>query len=120
MTKKLLLLAALAFTIAACTTVPTSPAQSVYAMHSKYAAALQIAIAYKNLPLCTTGVKLCSKPEVVVKLQAADEVAFPAITAAQNIVRAPELGLNAASAITIANEAIKVMLAITSTLQVKP
>lgn len=106
--------------LAACSTAPQSPAQSVYAVQGNYAAALTIAVAYKQLPDCaTTAATLCSKPDIVARLQKADDVAYPALQAAQNIVRQPNAGANATTAIFAAQQAVAALTAITSTLTVK-
>ncbi len=106
--------------LAACSTTPQSPAQAVYAVQGNYAAALTIAVAYKQLPSCaTTTATLCSKPDIVVKLQKADDVAYPALQAAQNTVRQPNAGANAQTAIFAAEQAVAALTAITSTLQTK-
>ena len=107
--------------LAACATAPQTPAQSVYAVQGTYAAALNVAVAYKQLPPCQTGgPALCSEKTVVAKLQQADDVAYAALTAAQNIVRTPNAGLNVQTAIAAANNAVAAMAAITATLKVKP
>ena len=49
---KSLLLLLLFVAPAACTTAPQTPAQSVYAVQSNYAAALTVAVKYKSLPPC--------------------------------------------------------------------
>lgn len=106
--------------LAACSTTPQSPAQAVYAVQGNYAAALTIAVAYKSLPDCaaTTAV-LCKKADIVGKLQKADDAAYPALQAAQNIVRQPNAGANAQTAIFAAEQAVSALTSITSTLQVK-
>lgn len=82
--KKLLL--ALSFVLAACTTTPDSPAQAVYAIHGTYAAALTVAVKYKQLPPCPTVV-VCSDAAVVKRLQSADDTAYVALSAAQSAAR---------------------------------
>ena len=113
----LLLAAALAGT--GCATTPQTPAQSVYQVQGTYAAALQIAVTYKQLPPCQQGVQaLCSDKAVVTKLQKADDVAYAALTAAQNIVRTPGAGANLNTALVAAQQAVNAFAAITTTLQV--
>ena len=111
----------LSSTLLGCASVkPQTPAQSVYSLQGSYTAALTAAIAYKKLPPCSAVVvAVCSKPDVVAKLQKADDVAFSALTAAQNTVRNPNAGLNADTAIKAANEALVALMAITNTLGVK-
>jgi len=115
------LVAVAAISIAACAVTPQTPAQDVYAIQGDYAAALSVAVAYKQLPACgqPTSPVLCSDKAVVAKLQAADDAAYAALTAAQNIVRTPGAGLNAQTAITAANQAVQALITITSTLGVK-
>lgn len=106
--------------LAACSTTPQSPAQAVYAIHGDYAAALTIAVTYKKLPDCaTTQAVICSKPEIVARLQAADDKAFPLLQAAQNTVRLSGAGANIDTAIFAAQQAVSALTAITSTLKVQ-
>lgn len=112
--------AGLLLLLAACSTTPQSPAQAVYAVHGNYAAALTIAVAYKQLPDCaTTTAVLCSKKEIVTRLQQADDRAFPLLQAAQNTVRISGSGANVQTAIFAAEQAVSALSAITATLTVK-
>ena len=104
------------FLLAACATGQT-PAQKVFAIQGVYNAGLATAVAYKRLPPCPTVV-VCSKPEVIKQLQEADDIAAPSLLAAQNIVRHPELG-GSEKAIVAANEAVRILTAITARLVVK-
>lgn len=106
--------------LAACTTTPTTPAQTIYQVESNYAAALTVAVAYKNLPPCGQAAAplLCSRADVVRKLQLADEVAYPALQAAQNTARSPGAGANAQTAVLAAQQAVAALTAITATLEV--
>lgn len=114
------LIVILALVQAACATTPQTPAQSVYAVQGAYASALSIAVAYKQLPACQQGAPvLCSDRAVVEKIQTADDQAFAALNAAQAIVRTPNAGLNAQTAIVAAQQAVQVLASITSTLKVK-
>lgn len=117
----ILLLSAL---LAACTaSPPQNPQQAIYQLKSSYNAALQVAVAYKNLPPCqpaTPEVVICSKPDVVRKLQEADRVAFPAIQAAENTVRSPGAGANPQTALVAAQQALQALTTITATLKVAP
>ena len=104
-----------------CATAPQSPAQAVYAVQGNYAAALSVAVAYKQLPACQQGGPvLCSDSGVVKKLQAADDSAYAALTAAQNVVRSPGAGLNAQTAIVAAQNAVNILAALTANLKVQP
>lgn len=103
-----------------CATAPQTPAQSVYAVQGAYASALSVAVSYKQLPACQAGGPvLCSDAAVVKKLQTADDVAYAALTAAQNIVRTPGAGVNVQTAITAANQAVTAFASITASLGVK-
>lgn len=67
---------------------PQSPAQAVYEAEGAYAIALSLAVRYRFLPPCRADRgPPCSKPELVKKIQDADDVAWRSITAAQNAVR---------------------------------
>lgn len=109
--------------IAACASsaVPQTPEQSIYQVKADYNAALTIAVAYKNLPPCgaPTSPILCSKASVVAQLQHADNVAYPAIKAAEDTVRTPGAGANAQTAIVAANQAVAALTAITAALATK-
>lgn len=120
--RKLLATLAIAIMVfAGCANTPQTPAQSVYAVQGSYAAALNIAVAYKQLPACQQGGPvMCSDRAIVTKLQQADDVAYAALTAAQNIVRTPNAGANAQTAITAAQQAVTALASITATLKVQP
>ena len=118
--KRLLAVLALAvLTGFGCATTPQTPAQAVYAVQGTYAAALQVAVTYKGLPSCARPDKpvLCSDADVVKKLQAADNVAYASLTAAQNTVRSPGAGANVQTAIVAAQQAVNALAAITATLR---
>lgn len=118
--KKLLCVLLLCLLPGCETTKPQSPAQAVYAATSSYEIALSVAVSYKKLPACAAGGPLlCSKPEIVAQLQKADAAAFAALSSAQNIVRSPAFGQDAAqSAVVAAQEAVKALTTITTTLKV--
>lgn len=116
------LAALVAVILAACATVqPQTPAQAVYQVKSNYAAALEVAVAYTRLPRCTepVTVPICSRYDVIVRLQQADRAAAPALDAAEKVVRAPDAGANPQTAILAAQQAVAALTAITSTLKVK-
>jgi len=118
--RKLFLAAALILTLAACATQPESPAQTVYATQTAYAAALSLAVQYKSLPVCgATGVVVCSNPEVVKQILQADDTAYVALQAAQVAVRNPATGTTAEKAIAYANQAVGAFTAIVSSLTLK-
>jgi hypothetical protein len=123
MIKKFLMAAMLVATLSGfgCSTTPTTPAQSVYQVQGTYAAALQVAVTYKQLPSCAQPGHpvLCAQPAVVQKLQKADDVAYAALTAAQNTVRTPGAGVNVQTALVAAQQAVNAFAAITATIKVK-
>ena len=100
--------------LSACAT-GTTPAQKVYGIQSQYNAGLVIAVAYKNLPECVPGLKVCKKASVVKVIQDADNIAFPALETAQIAVRTGTLDVAQASVIA-ADVAVKAFTAITSRL----
>lgn len=82
---------------------PASPAQAVYEAQSKYAAALELAVQYKEWPTCSLESPVpCSKPEFVSALQLADDAAHASLMAAQETVRNPAFGKDALDSATIA------------------
>lgn len=118
--KKLILVLILCL-LPACETIkPQTPQQTVYAATSAFGVALSVAVAYRKLPTCSPAEPLlCSKPEIVEQLRQSANAANTTLAAAQNIVRTPGFGDDAAqSAIVAAQEAVKALTAITSTLKV--
>lgn len=122
---KFLITVLLAALLAACVTAPSgqslTPAQQVFQIQSDYDAALTVAVAYTNLPRCGAvgAPTVCSQSKVITQLQQANAAALPLLTAAQNTVRAPGAGANAATALNAAQQAVAALTAISSTLQVK-
>lgn len=106
--------------ITACTQ-PETPAQTVYAIESSYAAGLRIELAYSNLPRChLTRIPLCSDVAVIKKVQRADNIAYSAIKQAETAVRTQ--GFNDSkitSAIASAKALTGAFTDITSQLRVK-
>jgi len=108
--------------VVGCATTPTgNPQATVFQIKQHYALALEIAVAYDNLPDCVPGVKaICSTHAVKVKLKQAKDVASPSIQAAENAVRDPEFNASASQAVvTAANQAVLALTAITAALAVK-
>jgi hypothetical protein len=101
----------------ACTTMPTTPAQAVFAAKTQYAAALTVAVAYKRLPRCTVATPPCSDLTIVTRLQKADDAASALLDGAEITVRAG--GDNTQLAITAAQQAVAAFTSITKTLEVK-
>lgn len=119
------LFAACAFALAACSgcssTQTKNPQLSVYTIKQNYALALEVAVAYDNLPACVPGVKAaCSSHDVKVKLKQAKDVASPAIQAAENAVRDPTFDASTSQAVIVAaNQAVIALTAITAALAIK-
>lgn len=109
--------AAAAIILMACATVQT-PAQRVYQIETNYAAALEIAVAYKKLPPCSVAA-ICSRPQIVKELQDADSVAYPALQAAQHAVRSDVPAKVKETSLEAASAAAGAFTAITSTITVK-
>lgn len=90
MIRKLLATSLLALCLlgAGCTTVPKGAAQTVYAVQTSYVAALTLAVQYKALPICfPEAPSICSNAVTLQTLQSADDTAYIALQAAQQIVR---------------------------------
>ncbi len=118
----LLAVIALAFALAACAITPQTPAQAVYQIEADYAAALTVAVKYKQLPACGQPASplLCANPPVIATLQKADDVAYAALSEAQTLIRTPGIGADKVqTAIATAVSALKVLTAVTSSLGVK-
>jgi len=101
----------------ACATAE-KPGQAVYLIQSRYNQGLTLAVAYKALPTCEApgAPALCSQPAIVTKLQQADDVAAPALMAAQATVRAPDMGADWATVVKAAQIAVDALTAITASL----
>lgn len=103
MLKSMMLAVALAFSAAACSPQPGSnpatdvantpvnmqdPAKAVFALKSAYAGVLTVAVAYNKRPRCSaTSGPLCSDPNLIAQIRAADNVANSAINTAESAVR---------------------------------
>jgi len=104
---------------AGCASLQQSPQQFVFKAKQDYAVALTVAVAYKALPACGGVVVICSKPEVVARLQKVDIAAFALLDAAENTVRTDGAGANVQTAITAANQAVLAFTTITAALATK-
>lgn len=119
------LLLAIAFAAAAlvgCTTAPKTPAQAVYATHGTYLAALSVAVKYRQLPDCGLEAAIkpfCSEKAVVAKVQAADDQAYAALTAAQTVVRVQTAGTPVERALQAATQAVGAFSKLVNDLGVK-
>lgn len=119
------ILALLALPLAACATfgssAPQSPAQTVYALEGTYAAALNVAVAYRQLPTCVTGGPvICHDPAVVAKMVEVNDTARTALTGAQAVVT--NTGSTAAqidTAVAAATAVVMQFSALSQTVKVK-
>lgn len=100
---------------AACSTLPRTPAQTVYAIKSEFAADLALAAAYHDLPNCP-ALPLCKDPTTMVRIQAAALAANATLKVAEDAVRG---GGSGASAVKTAGDAVLSLSAITAALKVK-
>ena len=91
-------------------------AQLVYQAESDYAVALQIAVAYRELPLCGAGVALCHDDKVVAQLQVGARAASDALHTAQSAV---QNGVASPAAINDAVNTVQAFTALAATLTVK-
>ena len=66
---------------------PQSPAQTVFTVEGTYTAALNVAVAYRHLPVCGSGAALCHDPAVVAKMVTANQAARTALSTAETLVR---------------------------------
>jgi hypothetical protein len=118
---KLIYALLLAAMLSACATFTAeTPQQKVFAAHQVYDTALSVAVTYKRLPPCGTGVAICADKAVVATIQKADNVAYEALKTAQGVVRAQastETALQ--TAVRWAQEAIGAFSRVTATLQTK-
>lgn len=86
---------------------PQTPAQAVYEVEGAYATALSLAVRYRFLPPCRADrAPPCSRPDIVTKLQDADNIAWRAIQAAQNAVRDKQADSAVGLLIATAREAV--------------
>lgn len=106
--------------VAACTT-PRTPAQGVYAAKSTYAAALTVAVEYRNLPPCQPGgPAICRDAKVMAVVLKADDVAAVTLDQAETTVRdARASGDTLDKAVLAAEAAVASFKAITATLKTK-
>lgn len=91
-------------------------AQVVYQAESDYEVALQIAVAYRDLPACGSGPVICRDNAVLEKVQAANAAAWSSLLTAQRAVRA---GATDPATINQAADAVRAFFALASTLKVK-
>jgi hypothetical protein len=103
--------------LAACATVPKTPAQTIYALEGQYAAALAVAAAYHDLPECPKAV-VCKDMAVMPKLLGAVLVANKTLLVAEDVVRGKSPG-DTAAAVASAAIAVGNLRVIVSPLKVK-
>ncbi len=96
--KKLIIIAALALSLAGCASLPTVRVQNAVTLNTMlgvegaYGSALTAARTYKALPLCLTGTRAtptnpCAQRSIVARLQAADRRAVAAIHQANSFIK---------------------------------
>jgi hypothetical protein len=69
-----------------------TPAQMVFAVQTEYNGLLAIALAYESMPRCSeTRPQPCSDPLIVEEIRKADNDAWAALLAAQEVVRSGQL-----------------------------
>ena len=105
----------------ALTACGTAPQQTVYGTRAAFVGSLQVATAYGDLPLCKpASPPLCHDAAVLKKVQKHAHVADAALDTAEEAVRNPQFGQDAAqSAVIAANAAVKALQAVTSQLKVR-
>ena len=91
-------------------------AQLVYQAESDYAVALQIAVAYRELPRCGGAAPVCHDDKVVGRLQVAARAASAALHTAQSAV---QNGVASPAAINDAVNTVQAFTALAATLKVK-
>ena len=99
----------------------TNPQVAVFAVKGAYETALTVAVAYAQLPRCSTGTKaICSDQALVDQVVRARNVARDSIASAEGAVRTPGFGADVpATALTAAQAALDAFKAITTNLRVK-
>jgi len=111
---------ALAFLVGACTTMPATPAQSIYAAHAAYASVLTAAVAYESLPECNGRVAPCKNALMVETIRKADDVAYASLLAAQVAARTPGITSDRLNlAVIAATSAVATLQAVVNSLEVK-
>jgi len=114
-----------ALALAGCATLsspasaPRTPAQTVYAVEGTYAAALTVAVQYRQLPDCSTGAPICSDAATIAKVRAADAAAWSSILTAQDAVRGGLTTAQISQTATQAASAVNAFYALTQALKVK-
>ena len=114
-------------TISGCATVnsvaagltSTQAQQDMYLVESDYAAALRIAVAYRNLPACQTGMKICADATVLADLRSVNAAADSVLFNSEAIVRSNSTSAELANAVTAAKSAVAELTALTSKVKVQ-
>ncbi|MBU6499787.1 MAG: hypothetical protein KGJ41_02665 [Rhodospirillales bacterium] len=113
---------AMLLALGACSTLPATPGQSVYAMSVSYQGALTTALAYERLPDCAgaTAPPLCSRAELRQRIASAVDHADPLVRAAEAAARATNPSATAlTNALAAATVAVSQLAALSTTLTVK-
>lgn len=117
--KMIALPALVAFALAGCKTLPDTPAQTVYSLEGGYAAALSIAVAYRNLPLCDGSTPICHDKATLANIEAASSAVSMDLDLAEKAVRSGDSPSKVAAATNLAVAALEQLQALTSKVQTK-
>lgn len=106
--------------LAGCATTPPpkTPRQSLAYLQGSLIAAQDLAMTYDNYPACTVPAVtiFCSKPEIIIQIDVTNRKARAAVTAVENVVLSPTVGLNVDTLIDAAMQAVAALTTITPTL----
>lgn len=97
-----------------CASVPSTPAQTVYAMETSLGAALAVANAYAALPPCPQVSALCSDPATLQRIYTAGELTSVNLSMAQSAVRTGQSASTIAAELTTAQIDLNALTALTS------
>ena len=112
-----LALASALLLLTGCATKPETPAQTVYAMEATYAAALQVAVTYSQLPACPQAA-LCSVPATVARLFSAAVGTYSVLQVAQTAVTSGASPAAILADTQVAEQALATLTALTSSLKI--
>lgn len=97
----------------------TQAQQDMYLVESDYAAALRIAVAYRDLPACQPGLKICADATVLADIRAVNAAADVVLFNSEAVVRSKSTSAELANAITAAKSAVAELTALTSKVKVR-
>lgn len=107
-----------ALAIAGCATIPVPSETTIYNLTSAYGIALKVAVAYRETPLCGSGMHFtlhlpCHEKAIVALIIVYSDKARAALAEAERIVAANPNGLGVIDAIAAARAAVDGFKAIT-------